>query len=121
MSFTLEDNGADVIDSRDIIARIEELEELEEHLASEDKLELATLRIFAKEASQYAEDWIYGEALIHRRYFVEYARQLAEDIGAIEPNAGEWPRRHIDWQAAADELEEDYTSVTLDGEEYLIR
>jgi len=35
----------------------------------------------------------------------EYAEQLAEDIGAIDPNAShEWPKSYIDWEAAARDL-----------------
>ena len=52
--------------------------------------------------------------------FQDYARELAEDIGAVSDDAG-WPGRHIDWQAAADELAHDYSTFTYDGTDYYVR
>lgn len=62
----------------------------------------------------------YGATLIPESDFVEYAQELAEDIGAIDAEAS-WPTRCIDWEQAADELRVDYTSVTFDGTDYLVR
>ena len=122
-------NTDDIIDSRDIIARIEELEEAE--MASQDEetpipmeeeeaKELKILRALAEEAEGYASDWKYGEVLIRDSYFREYAEQLADDIGAIPPDA-DWPLTCIDWEQAARELQQDYTSIDFDGETYWIR
>ena len=135
----------DLIDSRDVIARIDELEseiadlkeQLEELEDDEDnelpeecealnaeietlEEELAPLQSLAEEASGYSSDWRYGETLIADSYFTEYAQEMAEEIGAIDPNAG-WPSQHIDWDAAADELKQDYTCVDFDGAEFWIR
>jgi hypothetical protein len=52
--------------------------------------------------------------------FVEYAQELAEDIGAIDRNA-KWPLHHIDWAAAAEDLKQDYQEVEFDGDTYLVR
>ena len=112
------DNTQDIIDSRDVIARIEELEEDEEK-TDDEKEELKVLKELAKEGEDSA-DWPYGETLIRDTYFNEYAEQLAEDIGAIDSNA-KWPLNHIDWDAAADELQSDYMTVDFDGREYYIR
>jgi hypothetical protein len=136
------DNMADVIDSRDVIGRIEELQEERAELAfliediEEDKLqdaisdleqwdeengdELRSLKALAEEAEGYAADWKYGEALIRDSYFKEYAMQLAEDIGAINGDAT-WPNNCIDWDQAAKELRMDYTAVDFDGITYWIR
>jgi hypothetical protein len=136
------DNMADVIDSRDVIGRIEELQEERAELAfliediEEDKLqdaisdleqwdeengdELRSLKALAEEAEGYAADWKYGEALIRDSYFKEYAMQLAEDIGAINGDAT-WPNNCIDWDQAAKELRMDYTAVEFDGLTYWIR
>jgi hypothetical protein len=40
-----------------------------------------------------------------------------------EMNSGQWPYRHmtIDYEAAANEAEQDYMTVDFDGVEYLIR
>ena len=131
-----------VIDSRDVIARIEELQAEREALAeavteaeADDLLaanaaltewdednadELAALVALADEASGYAADWHHGEALISDDYFEEYAQQLAEDCGMVKADAG-WPNHHIDWEAAADELKQDYTAVDFNGSTYWIR
>lgn len=58
--------------------------------------------------------------LVLESAFEEYAEELASDIGAIDSDAG-WPLSYIDWEAAADALRVDYTSVTYDGDDYLIR
>lgn len=113
------DNTAEVIDSREVIARIEYLQD-EEELTEEETEELSILTALQDEASGYSEDWRYGSTLIHADYFEDYARELAEDIGAIDPDAS-WPLSFIDWSAAADALKEDYTEVDFGGESYWIR
>lgn len=119
-------NTDDVIDSRDVIARIAELEELvppadeSDGTDNEDRLELATLVALQDEAEGYAPDWKYGATLIRDSYFEDYAREFAEDIGAINKDAS-WPNTHIDWDAAANALQQDYTSVEFDGVTYWVR
>lgn len=116
-TWTLSDaNSRDTIDSRDIIARIEELEDTEDDL---ERDELAQLKRVAEECEGYG-DWAYGEALIPEDEFEDYARELADDIGAIDRNA-KWPLSHIDWTAAANELKQDYTEVEINGFTYLMR
>ena len=151
-------NSDNVIDSRDIIKRIEELQEEREGLVDmvaecrdaveaiddtgedrgnavqaladaeetlrlwdeeEEGQELKALSDLADEASS-SPDWTYGETLIRDSYFKEYAMELAEEIGAIGENL-DWPACHIDWDAAADALKQDYTSVDFDGVDYWIR
>lgn len=112
----------DTIDSRDVIARIEELGEMIREGVDDtddDRAKLAALTALADQGENI-DDWQYGATLIRESYFVTYAQELAEDIGAIDHNAG-WPLRHIDWEAAADELEMDYTSVEFDGVTYWVR
>ena len=89
-----------------------------EAYTEEQTTELEVLEALQDEAS--GGDWEHGATLIRETYFEEYARQLADDIGAIDANAT-WPANCIDWERAADELQQDYTSVDYDGEEYLIR
>ncbi len=117
-------NGDDIIDSREVIARIRELEELQDdedsEMEEEDSDELAILLELAEEASGYAPDWEYGEALIRDSYFETYARELADDIGAISKDAG-WPMAHIDWEAAAEALQQDYTEIDFGGVSYWVR
>lgn len=58
--------------------------------------------------------------LILESEFEDYARELADDIGAVDKNAG-WPTRCIDWEQAAAELAQDYTTVTYQGNDYYNR
>jgi hypothetical protein len=116
------DNTADIIDSRDIIERIEELQDIERD--TDEQNELDTLLNLAEQA-QHSPDWMHGEVLIRRSYFVGYITDLIHDCYPMpkEMNAGQWPFRHvtIDYEAAAREAEVDYMFVDFDGVEYLIR
>jgi len=82
--------------------------------------ELEALKDLQSEAS-YSTDWKYGETLIHENYFETYARELASDIGAYDDRNVKWPFTCIDWEAAAEELKQDYSEVDFDGETYYIR
>lgn len=113
-------NYDDIIDSRDVIAAIEELEDLSAdagNFSEDEQHELDALRALRDEAQGYMGDWQYGETLIRDSYFTEYAQQLAEDIGATNDSA-EWPFTHIDWEGAARDLQMDYTAVDFDGVTY---
>lgn len=147
------DLTADIIDVRDIIARVEELETEREALVdahadtmvgdtilggnreaalaiaqwdvSEDGIEYAALVTLLDELKgnggdeQWRGDW-YPLTLIADSYFEDYARELADDIGAINGDAT-WPNNCIDWERAASELQQDYSSVTVDGDDYWYR
>jgi len=128
-------NSDDVIDSRDVIERIEELRadrpdmpdkpEAKDYptdgsWAEAEEEELNALIALESEAEGYAADWKYGEALIRDSHFEDYARELAEDIGALKDDA-QWPATCIDWEEAARQLQQDYTSVEFDGVTYWIR
>lgn len=138
-------NADDMIDSRDVIARIEELEGARDDLASEleDRYEnntdlsamlakvkewdtdngeeLTALKALQDQAEGYS-DWMHGAQLIRDSYFKDYAMQYADDVGAMKDgNAHAWPFTCIDWDAAADELQSDYTSVEFDGVTYWVR
>ena len=112
-------NTEDVIDSRDVIARIEYLSDEDYTRSAMEETELATLRALASEG-EGCGDWDYGEALIRDSYFTDYARELAENIGAIDRKAT-WPNQYIDWEAAAEHLKADYIDVDWDGVRYWIR
>ena len=131
---TIPDNSMDVIDSRDIIARIDDLEseatddtnveigEANEALKEwkeENLKELESLKSLAEEG-EGSPDWNYGETLIRDTYFEDYAQELAEDIGAIN-NDMTWPNTCIDWERAARELQMDYMCIDFDGVDYWIR
>lgn len=150
-------NRDDIIDSSDVIARIDELEsELEalneavEEAATaladadaevddmetlngeyedaqqalkdwndEEGIELENLRALAEEAEGYSDDWRHGATLVRDSYFSEYAQELVQDIGDM-PN-GIPSYIVIDWEATADNIKADYTSVDFDGVEYWVR
>jgi len=155
-------NAQDVIDSRDVIARIEELQgerkalvealdeaaeavsnfansdegaegaletlEEAEDTARDDlqewdddnKDELDALVALQDEAEGYSADWTHGATLIRDSYFEEYAQEFAEELGMVNKDA-RWPNNHIDWESAAEELQQDYTSVDFDGVAYWVR
>src|SRR5882762_565900 len=95
------DNLDDIIDSREIIERIEELEADEAELADSDLNELALLRDLTAEAANTGiENWEHGATLIRDSYFVEYTRELAEEtVEGLED--AKWPFSCIDWEKAA--------------------
>ena len=147
-------------DSRDLIARLEEL--LNDRSALEDELEdrqeahaatvkagdsaaalaageevqkaaddinewdddnldeLEVLREANEQGENYVPDWTYGETIIDEQHFEAYARELAYDIGALRGNE-QWPHNHIDWEAAASELLNDYTEIDIGDRTYLVR
>ena len=111
--------GNDLLDSRDIIAKIRDLEIDEESLDEDDREELKNLRALAEEGES-SPDWSYGETLISDSYFETYARDLASDIGAVSDDS-KWPATCIDWTRAAEELQQDYMSVTYGATTYWIR
>jgi hypothetical protein len=115
--------GDKYIDGRDLIARLEELrsdrdnaieegEQFDEELAEE----LGAMEAIEDELPSRGD----SETLIREDYFVEYAQQLAEDIGAISGNEN-WPLTCIDWDKAADELRQDYTSIEFGEFTYYMR
>lgn len=136
-------NTDNVIDSRDIISRIEELQaerdslenaveisrkktkakaELAAFDESDEGKELTMLTALAEECSDYAPDWQYGETLIRDTYFKTYAEELANECGMIDPKlVNTWPYTCIDWERAARELQYDYAQVDFDGVEYWVR
>lgn len=126
----------DIIDVRDIIARVEALEERTPQTPEDvmpgtgeereaDAAELAVLSALLDELNgaggdeQWRGDW-YPVTLIRDDYFRTYAQELAEECDLIDANAA-WPARCIDWTQAARELRMDYTCVTYAGVTYWTR
>ncbi len=125
-------NTDDLLDIRDVIARVEELEsvdgldeKIENLIEDADASELVMLRELLTECQgnggdkQYKGDW-YPITLIRESYFKDYAQELAEELGAI-PDSVTWPCTCIDWDQAARELQMDYTCVDFDGVTYYCR
>lgn len=121
-------NTEDVIDSRDVIDRIEELESDREDCETDDDRaefdeefgdELRGL-VALRDECEGSGDWKYGETLIRDSYFEDYAQELAEDCGMIKRDF-QWPYTCIDWEQAARELQQDYMSVDFGGVTYWMR
>ena len=124
-------NFDDLIDSRDVIARIEELTEArdafdEEHGATgwqevhaDEAEELAILEALAEEGKSCAPDWEHGETLIRDSYFTEYAQELLEDCGDLPKNLPHYIQ--IDWEATARNIRMDYTPIEFGDVTYWIR
>ncbi len=125
---SLEDvRGAESIDSRDLIELREAIATMlsaeDDALDSDERseLEVGAAAIDALEAGGL-EDWPYGAQLIREDRFEDYARELAEDVGALQNIEGQsWPMSHIDWASAAAELAMDYTLVRFLGWDYYVR
>ena len=141
------DLGDNIIDSRDVIARINKLRDQFENTPfsakrrTADKLrrilddtipewldyydrdeieELINLIALEEEAEQYTTEWLSGVTLIHDEYFEKYAKQQAENMGTLD--SASWPFNNIDWKAAAEELQQEYTKLDpIDGNEYWVR
>lgn len=131
--------GQGIIDSRDCIARLSELEDLrqegtlteatEESWTGPDGTifdfdiwdnELEEEYLELKDIEETIDGWKDGVTLINDNYFEDYTREFASDIGAIsDENA--WPCCHIDWEAAADSLKQDFTQVEFGGETYYVK
>lgn len=111
-------------DSREIIDRIAALED--EFTNDDGELQINdpdTLDEYAQLkdiADEIGDEAAYGVTLIREDYFEDYARELAEDIGAIDADAA-WPNNYIDWGAAAEALQMDYTSIEIQDTTYFYR
>jgi len=105
-------------DREEITAR---LEAAESDFGAEEQEELKTLEGIKDDIGERKgkiDD--EGGPFVHEDDFEDYARELAEDIGAIPDDLG-WPCTYIDWERAAEALKVDYSSVEVNGVTYLYR
>lgn len=127
------DLTADMIDIRDIIARVEELEDVQSDYDAdvfgrqwpeEERQELASLTAILNELKgyggdeQWRGDW-YPITLIADSYFTDYTRDLLDDCGMIPRDIPDYIE--IDWQATARNIRVDYSSIDIDGVTYWYR
>lgn len=132
-------NNQNVIDSRDVVERIEELQTLCENFMTENGLEeypgfkncdeeskwfdwdldegeeLYYLQDFVEQYGNLSA-WKDGLTLVRDSYFGEYAEDLAYELYDIKSD--QWPFTCIDWGEAANELKNDYTCLDFHGEDY---
>lgn len=129
MVYTDISSSADIIDSRDILQRISELESLigdmqEEDEAdspdlSEEKEELRLLKALQEECETCTSEFEYGTPLIRESHWVEYCEEMCRDIGDM-PRDIPW-YIEIDWEATADNIACDYSTVDYDGITYYVK
>ena len=113
------DKYRDVIDSRDIDARISDLQDCET-LEPEEKQELLDLECFKYECRRNGcREWNHGEQLIRYSYFQQYVEYMLTDDGTV-PSDIPWYLA-IDWDTTATNIRVDYSSAEFDGVEYLFR
>lgn len=124
-------NSDDRIDVREVIMRMEELEdelvptEESDGNDSPERQELAILTALLDDLKgkggdyKWKGDW-YPILLVRSSYFEQFAQQEAEDLELVNDSAC-WPNRWIDWERAAKELQSDYVAVDFDGETYWYR
>lgn len=101
------------LDNQDIVAGL-----VHDFTCTSEIEELASLLGLKSEAEGYC-DWRGGESMIALHYFVNYCEELCKDIGAVPQDVPGYIV--IDWEATAENIKADYTSVDFDGEEYLVR
>lgn len=127
------DNSQDTIDSRDIIARIEELSDERDSFLGDDESkllpewdmtpeaeELKSLLALQEECEEY-DGWAYGLCFIRYDYFTEYTEELLNDTEDIPEGLPWYVSNNIDWDGVAEDMKEDYTSFDFDGIEYFFR
>ena len=112
-------NQDDFIDSRDVIARIDELEDTYDDLDQLEKAELVALKRLTDDAT--CDAWEDGEVLVNKDYFTEYSKNLCIEIGDVPFNLPWYIESNIDWDGVACDIKTDYTEVDFDGEVYFIR
>lgn len=122
----------DILDTRELETRRKELED-ERDAFIEDRPTDASVSLDAWNETSEADElndlntlsediseWRDGATLIAESDFENYAREYAEDVGAI-PSDASWPCTCIDWEQAARELQMDYSSCEYLGTTYLYR
>ena len=141
--------ATEVIDTRDIVELIAEVEnkitELESEIddlnedsedfeTNEDTLKNELAEIQAELESyqvdlemlenikdEVGSEFEYGEQLIRDDYFTEYQKEMLIDCGTL-PNDLPWfIENNIDWDAVAEDLKVDYSEIEIEGETYHFR
>ena len=93
------------------------VEDAEDDFGTSEKGELEELRDLADEVSE----WKYGAVLINENYWVDYCKELCEDIGDIPKNLPAYISNNINWNDVAEDLFADYGQYTYQGETYFAR
>lgn len=92
----------------------------------DDAEELTAIQAFLDDVKGYGgdHDWRgdwYPGGFIADHCWEDYAREFAEDLHGSALREVQWPMSCIDWEQAAEELKQDYSSVEVDGTTYWYR
>ena len=125
------DLQADVIDTREIIERFEELESEYDAFDTPEEIknwaeldEFTILQTTLEELNgyggdeQWRGDW-YPITLIAESYFTNYCVDLLDDIGDLPRDLPSYIA--IDWERTADNLKVDYSEIEIGGSTYFYR
>lgn len=120
-------NSDNILDTRDIQSRIEYLEEMkasegdvpEGNALDEDEEEELRILLELREEVNGIADWYGGEALINESYWEDYCQELVSDIGDLLKNLPSY--LVIDWEATANNLAQDYSTVDFNGTSFYVR
>lgn len=121
LSGLIEDAGEDYDsddESPEIVAARDSLNEWD----GENGDEFKALESFLEEVKgnggdeQWRGSW-YPVVFVRDSYFTEFAQEEAESLGMVDSDV-KWPYTCIDWDKAAEELQQDYTSVEFRGDTY---
>lgn len=113
-------NDIDILDTRDIQARIRFLEISEDNEVDMDEDEADELAYIRDVIESIGTDAASeGITLIRDGYFQDYTEEYARDM--IGDKIDDWPMTCIDWDAAGNELKSDYSCVDFGDETYWYR
>lgn len=107
----------DLLDSRDLQDRINELETSAD-LDSYDKEELKNLKELKDDVAS-DDEWGYGIIFVNEDDFEEYTQELLDDIGLIQRDLPGFIV--IDWEATSNNVKIDYESIEYNDSTYLYR
>jgi hypothetical protein len=108
---------SDCFDSRDLVDFLESLDLEGDHEASATA---KTVESIIEEINQYAgDDCIDGVTIIAADYFIEYCKELCQDIGNVPKNIPSY--LVIDWGKTAENLKKDYFEIAIEGAAFYYR
>ena len=131
MSNTAFDGTDNFFDSREVMERIAELEEVgtdtnsegtefdADRLCDEFREEYDALIELRDDAEGNIADWEYGETFISENAFTDYMMELLSDIGYLPADLPGWIV--IDEEETASNMKEDYTEFEFRGTTYYAR
>jgi hypothetical protein len=120
-------NSEDILDSRDIEQRLTYLDEFLEESYScklsdgeakvKEELEQERNELQAFKDEVDSGEWDMGLTLIHEDYFEDYAKEQANST-IRDFNEYHWPFNCIDWEEAAEQLQQDYSEADFGSSTY---